>query len=316
MKKIYLVIALIVAVVVFYLAFSQQWSGKWQVYKNARYDFTVEYPPKWDLGVAPENNDGREFSSPDGNILCHAYGYANSLMNVQGDPQTLDEFIDWLVNDGEAPRKVIEQSNTTLSGEPAIELVSVDAGVVSHAIYTMDEESGRALACYFEDVQAQEEFADFFQRMAGSFSISGVSSDDEFAGQLTMCANMTNGVTTPLKDKETFLDENYTEVTITSRDAWDIKRLPAQVTSLEKNGYSCFPMPFEIEEEDLSVGMNIQPAVISVQWDCELEYDDYSFVDAGASLAKKQLEGQGYVCEKQECIDDSEKESFVWLCSQ
>ena len=318
MEKIYWIIPLVIFAVngAGALLLNQYGPDNWQVYRNARYDFTVEYPPGWELNVAPDNNDGREFLSADGNTTCRAYGYINSLTNIQGDPQTLDEFIDWLVDGNMTTSEVIERNNTTLSGEPAIELILRDSEGTTHAVYTMDERTGRALTCFFNDVSSQKKFSDSFYRMAKSFTVGDVYLGDEFAGQFTMCVNMIGGVTRPLKDRETFLDENYTEVTITSRDAWDVRRLPKQVTTLEKKGYECFPMPFEFDDVGQSAGINIEPAVTSVQWNCELEYDDYSFVKSSADAAKQKLERQGYACEKRECIDDSQKKSFAWLCSK
>jgi serine/threonine-protein kinase len=37
----------------------------WRTYHNTRFGTTAQYPAGWTMGPPPQNNDGREFSSPD-----------------------------------------------------------------------------------------------------------------------------------------------------------------------------------------------------------------------------------------------------------
>jgi hypothetical protein len=37
----------------------------WRVYRNARFGTTADVPKDWTMGEAPENDDGRVFTSPD-----------------------------------------------------------------------------------------------------------------------------------------------------------------------------------------------------------------------------------------------------------
>ena len=48
------------------LAASSATAGKWRVYHNDRFGATAEYPAAWKMEPAPENDDGRVFTSPDG----------------------------------------------------------------------------------------------------------------------------------------------------------------------------------------------------------------------------------------------------------
>jgi len=139
-----------------------------------------------------------------------------------------------------------------------------------------------------------------------------------FINLYTACTNFTSGVTIPLKDRQVFLDEDYTEVTITSREAWDKSQLPAQVLELEKKNYVCSPMPFEIEREDRDLVVNAQPAVTKVEWSCELEYKDfnYKYISSQNLDHKNILEDQNFGCEKRTCLDRNDEEDFVWFCTK
>jgi hypothetical protein len=41
----------------------------WRSYHNDRFGPTADYPAGWTMGPEPENNDGRRFSSPDGDAF-------------------------------------------------------------------------------------------------------------------------------------------------------------------------------------------------------------------------------------------------------
>jgi serine/threonine-protein kinase len=47
----------------------------WRSYHNDRFGPTAEYPAAWKMEPEPENNDGRQFSSPDGDASVSIYGH-------------------------------------------------------------------------------------------------------------------------------------------------------------------------------------------------------------------------------------------------
>jgi len=131
----------------------------------------------------------------------------------------------------------------------------------------------------------------------------------------TRCENLLSNVVVPLKDMETFEDQEYTAVTITERAAWDQEKLPAQVLNLETQGYNCNPLPLEFKEDKAVPGMNIEPQVTKVQWDCELPYAEYDYLEESDLETKNSLEEAGFVCEQEECVND-QGNSSVWFCSK
>lgn len=286
----------------------------WTTYENARYSFSVDYPAGWEMGEAPTNNDGREFISPDKTMSCRAYGFFNALTDEEGNPQALDEFIEWMKSNEEG--EVIETKSTLLDGVAAQNLVtrSLD-GKVTDAVYALGIESGRGLYCIFESEQAQQDFKDSFNKMVTSFNID-VSLDGEDTSTLPLCLRLTDNIDVPLKGFETFEDENYTEVTLTSRDAWDQDLLPSQVTELEGQGYTCYPMPSEYSDTTDDLGVLAQPEVTKVLWSCELPYEDYYYIESTDSDDKVDLENQGYTCQKDSCVSDDNQVTFVWLCTK
>lgn len=120
----------------------------------------------------------------------------------------------------------------------------------------------------------------------------------------------------PLKDKQVFLDTEYTGVTITSRESWDKSQLPQQITDLESKDYTCYPMPFETDYGKEIPGMHVQPEVKSVEWSCELEYEDYEYIERDREGEKNKLIKAGYNCEKQNCEENDMTENYTWLCTK
>ncbi len=129
----------------------------------------------------------------------------------------------------------------------------------------------------------------------------------------TRCENLLGNVIVPLEDMQTFEDEEYTAVTITERAAWDQESLPEEVLDLETKGYNCYPLPLEFEESEEVPGMNIEPEVSKVQWNCELPYSEYNYLEGPDFETKNSLEEAGFTCEEEECVND-QGESFVWFC--
>jgi len=131
----------------------------------------------------------------------------------------------------------------------------------------------------------------------------------------TRCENLLANVIIPLEDIQTFEDEEYTSVTTTERAAWDQESLPEEVLNLETKGYNCYPLPLEFEEGKEVPEMNIEPEVSKVQWNCELEYSKYNYLEGSDLETKNSLEEAGFTCEQEECAND-QGETFVWFCFQ
>lgn len=293
-------------------------SSVWQTYQNARYNFSLEYPPGWQLGEPETNNAGREFFSPDKKTQCYAYGFQNAIITEDNDTQTLEEFVDWLK--GGPDFRVLEEKERVLAEHKAAEIVSKEDGKIKDAVYVLGQDTGRGLFCIFGSLDARDEFQQTFDKMIESFKIE-TSLDEGGEGDIYTqgwegCENLLSGAAVPLKDLQTFLDENYTEVTETSREYWDAERLPEKVLESENQGYKCYPMPFEYGEALESPGMHVLPEVTKVQWTCELEYTDWQYVESWDLDKKISLEKQGYTCEEKGCLDSEGKQSFVWLCTR
>ena len=288
--------------------------SEWTTYENARYSFSVDYPADWQLGEAPTNNDGREFTSPDKSMSCRAYGFNNALTDEEGNSQTLDEYIEWLKSNEEG--EVIETKSALLDGYAAQRLVTRSSNEkVTDAIYVLGLESGHGLYCIFANQQAQQDFKDDFNKMAASYKINAPINGED-TSRLPLCLRLIDGIDIPLKGFETFEDENYTEVTLTSRESWDQERLPSLVTELESQGYTCYPMPGGYSDTTDDLGVLAQPEVTSVLWSCELEYEDYYYVESTAGDDKIDLENQGYTCQKDSCATVDGQVTFVWLCTR
>jgi serine/threonine-protein kinase len=52
-------------------------AGLWQTYANERFGATAEVPATWKAGEPPENGDGLEFTSPDGQATIIVSGMLN-----------------------------------------------------------------------------------------------------------------------------------------------------------------------------------------------------------------------------------------------
>ena len=320
MKKSSVIVLVAVAVcllgVALYWLSTSKWRGRYLVYENTRYGFSVDYPIGWELGEPPANNDGREFISKDRQITCRAYGFANALVGSSGEAQTLDEFVDWLTKDAAeeaAKAEVLERSGSTLGGKPAIKLYLVATERIEDAIYALDSETGYALTCIYPDIKTREENKDIFLYMAQSMRIeAGRSSSEEATLMADECDNLLSGAIEPLRDRRTFTDTNYTEVTLTERESWDKAKLPKEVGELEAKGYLCYPAPLEFDEQS-EAAPQVQRAVKKVEWSCEQNYEDYKYLASEEETAP--YLSRGYSCEKQECFGADGKFGFVWLCA-
>lgn len=133
-----------------------------------------------------------------------------------------------------------------------------------------------------------------------------VVNQDQVVGE--NCEFLLSGGVTPLKDMQVFTDSNYNEVTLTARDAWDLDKLPVDVIEYENEGYTCYPMPFEFGEMSEEGGVYAEPEVKSVEWSCELEYEDNRYLEKEVELP------QGYVCEDETCLDGNGEVQSIKFC--
>ena len=175
MKKLLIIFGttfFLVIIFVFYFVLSSEWLGKWQLYENSRYQFSLEYPTNWGLGEQETNNAGREFLSPGVNTTCYAYGFANALMGKEGAPQTLDEFIDWLISSEAEGTEIIEKSQPRLSGREAVILRSSFEGGEKDAVYTLGKETGIGIYCVYSDAAQREKDKEIFDHMVESMKIN------------------------------------------------------------------------------------------------------------------------------------------------
>lgn len=308
-KKIGLFLILLLAVFLIW-SYLKPKKLEWERYTNSRYGFSIDYPANWQLGEAPANNDGREFISPDESITCRAYGFQNALTGAGGQPMTLEEFTDWLVSTDEVTK--MGRNELVLADQPAYELLWRDLdGTIHQAVYILNPNEGRGLHCIFDTEDTRKSFAPYFRIMVSSFHSVDVDTEE-----MAFCDNLLSGVLVPFEDQQTFTDENYTEVTLTSREYWDKNKLPKKVLSLEGEGYICYPMPLEFEDIDQSAGIRVEPVVKKVQWDCELKYRYHEYVSSDDPTRKQELEKQGFSCEVEDCLDEDKNPVFVWLCTK
>jgi len=280
---------------------------EWPIYENSRYNFSLKYPPEWKLGEKEINNAGREFNSQDGKVYCYAYGFQNAIFTQNNRPQTLDEFIEWMKDKPDF--ELIEQKETSLGGYRAIELVSRTDGKIKQAVYALGNETGRGFFCVFGDLREKKNFEKDFDRIKKSFKIS-VSLDKE----TERCENLLTGLVVPLRDFQSFEDENYSEVVMTSRDYWDKERLPEKVVEMEEKGYFCSPEVSEFKNSPKELGMHIEPEIKKVKWSCEQEFAKWTYLDRDELKKKEDLEKEGCICEKQDCLDKEGKINFIWFC--
>lgn len=131
------------------------------------------------------------------------------------------------------------------------------------------------------------------------------------------CQNMLSGAVKPMKDFDMFIDEEYLEVTITSQEEWDEDRIPLGVLERQGEGYTCYPAPMEYDYSDGNESaLHIQPAVTRVQWNCELEYEEYTYIAKNDISGKETAEREGFECNKEECFSDVGEFDTIWLCAK
>jgi hypothetical protein len=153
----------------------QEKKEEYKTYKNSRYNFSIDYPASWTLGKAPTNNDGRVFTDPEKEVECRAYGFSNSLLNKEGKPQSLKEFVDWITTDKRVGEglytHVITRTDTTLDGNKAMYVLKEKEMNLWEAIYVLGPTEGRALHCIYGNKKEMEQYKNIFKDMRASFKI-------------------------------------------------------------------------------------------------------------------------------------------------
>jgi len=157
--------------------------------------------------------------------------------------EALDEFVVWLTDDPTV--NVLEQEALKFAAKPGIQMVTGQGESGQIATYTLGEGTGYGLVCYLQDPEQLDGFRKTYNKMVRSFTLT--VADEEVTTGTDSCSNLLSGVTTPIKDQQMFTDDTYTEATKTARDAWNKQKLPAKVTQLEGEGYTCLPMPAEFD---------------------------------------------------------------------
>lgn len=309
---VFLVVFLILAAVsalIYYHILSKDWRDRYLTYENSRFGYSIEYPLEWTLGSAPINNDGRDISSPDGEIFCNVFGFANSILSESGEPQTLDEYIDWIAETNGVTFSKREEIK--IDGEEGILIQYESMDNWTRAIYTLNEEGGVGFWCNYEDEELLSSQSDIFSHMVDSVRLN---SSEEYGFGYDSCETLLSGTVAPLKDLQTLFDEDYTGVTMIERESWDQELLPEGVIDLEGEGYYCLPTPVEFDNEDLK-GVYSEPMVTRVEWKCELEYGDYKYLESDSEKLED-YQNSGYVCEQKRCKEENKSDSIVYLCTK
>jgi hypothetical protein len=308
MKKV--IIGLLVLALIAVGAFFVMKSSGWKTYENTRYEFSVEYPGSWTPSTSNDNSDGKLFVSPNEEISCYAYGFQNALVNEQGDPQTLNEFMNWLaislgydINSFE----VIERNYTSMANKEAQELITLTEGTAARGVYILNDQAGRGLACYYPNLETMQIEDANFTHMQNSFKDNSGPQDPN----METCSDLLGTVSAPLKDLQIFTDTGYDEVATTAREYWDTSKLPAQVSNLESQDYICYPMPSDFDYDESGT----EVIVIGVEWECELEYENWAYLSSNTTELST-YENQGFNCQKESCFSDTGQTDFVQFCTK
>jgi len=292
-----------------YFFLDREWRGRTLTYENSRFSYSIDYPIGWVLGEAPTNNDGRDIVSENEEAMCSIFGFNNSLTSDSGGPQTLEEHVDWILSNEEID--LIERKDTKVDDADATYLHYNSMDSVVMAVYTLNQEEGLGFFCSYSSSDLAKKYKTTFEEMSESINLN-IDESVDFGGD--NCDTLLSGVSIPLIDMDTIVDASYTGVTMIDRDSWDREKLPAKVIENENNGYVCYPTPLEFNSEESGGDELSQPEVTKVEWLCELEYEDFKYINSD-DPEKDLLISSGYGCESVSCEKDGLDDS-VLLCTK
>lgn len=124
--------------------------------------------------------------------------------------------------------------------------------------------------------------------------------------EIASCSSLLDESIEPLAGYQTIEDQNYVDVTTTPRYDWDDARLPAEVLAWESEGYSCYPMPLEFNDDN---------SVETVLWECEIPFVDYSYLDPTHTEIAKTFESGRYTCGLVPCLASDGSNDELILCT-
>lgn len=148
---------------------------EWPEYRNSRYSFKINYPPNWSISEQTANNAGVDFVSSEDNLSCRVYGFANSYITEDGDPQALEELITWISEE----EVELDRHETKLGGKRAIRIVTEVGEMdkyIKDSIYTLlDDDTGRAVYCIYGNESLKQKYDDTMERMVQSFELTSTN---------------------------------------------------------------------------------------------------------------------------------------------
>ncbi|MCW2276050.1 hypothetical protein GJ654_17530 [Rhodoblastus acidophilus] len=142
-------------------------AGEWRSYHNDRFGPTADYPAGWKMEPEPENNDGRRFSSPDGDAFVIISGHfaldsRDEEMARKAEPDDGETVAysakgkDWVVLSGTRDNRIFYRKavlscgdqvwNTLTIEYPAEEKARYDR-LVSHMAASLRPGIGYNIAC-------------------------------------------------------------------------------------------------------------------------------------------------------------------------
>ncbi|MBL1256338.1 hypothetical protein [Methylocystis sp. Sn-Cys] len=126
--------------------FTAAQAGDWRTYRNDRFGAAADIPVGWRMGEAPENDDGRVFTSPDGRASVTVSGsYAVlprfqevEIMTKPGAGETVDykrQGRDWIVASGRKGDRIFYRKSLLSCGGTVWNSVYLDYPAAEKAAF-------------------------------------------------------------------------------------------------------------------------------------------------------------------------------------
>lgn len=134
------------ATLIFLLQMAAAQAGGWQTYRNDRFGATADIPAGWRMGQAPENDDGRVFTSPDGRATITVSGIfvvlprfqEIELMTKPAAGETIDykrQGRDWIVVSGRKGDRIFYRKSLLSCGGTVWNTVYLDYPAADKAAF-------------------------------------------------------------------------------------------------------------------------------------------------------------------------------------